>query len=149
MHLQCLALPLGFAVSRSRGHNISQVAVSFCIQAGHVDSLGRCVLVHAAQRGHLDVLRFLLKRANWSCTSCCGKRGAARCQALQQALIAAASMGHTEVTYKYTHTHFFIILWCLTGLLNYIYMFVILVMSCVLRVDGIIPPESSRGRGLG
>lgn len=71
---------------------------------GHVDSLGQCVLVHAAQRGHLDVLRFLLKRANWSCTSCCGKRGAGRCQALQQALVAAASMGHTEVNYKYTHT---------------------------------------------
>uniref|UniRef100_A0A8C4NYA3 Tetratricopeptide repeat, ankyrin repeat and coiled-coil containing 2a n=1 Tax=Dicentrarchus labrax TaxID=13489 RepID=A0A8C4NYA3_DICLA len=75
----------------------SSLCLPLCTQAGHVDSSGRCVLVHAAQRGHLEVLRFLLKHADWSCTSCCGQRGASRCQAVQQALIAAASMGHTEV----------------------------------------------------
>lgn len=67
------------------------------MQVGHVDGAGRCVLVHAAQRGHLEVLRFLLRRADWSCTSCCGQRGASRSQAVQQALIGAASMGHAEV----------------------------------------------------
>lgn len=83
-------------------------SVSLCAQAGHVDSSGRCVLVHAAQQGHLEVLRFLLKHATWSCTSCCGQRGASRCQAVQQAVIAAARMGHTEVSHR--HTHVFIIL---------------------------------------
>ncbi|XP_053299427.1 protein TANC2 isoform X4 [Pleuronectes platessa] len=66
-------------------------------KVGHVDSSGQCVLVHAAQRGHLKVLDFLLKRADWSCTSCCGQRGASKTHAVQQALIAAASMGHTEM----------------------------------------------------
>lgn len=73
------------------------VCLSVCSQVGHVDSSGRCVLVHAAQHGHLDVLSFLLKRADWSCTSCCGQREASRRQALQQALTAAASMGQSEL----------------------------------------------------
>uniref|UniRef100_A0A8C4IED3 Tetratricopeptide repeat, ankyrin repeat and coiled-coil containing 2a n=1 Tax=Dicentrarchus labrax TaxID=13489 RepID=A0A8C4IED3_DICLA len=87
---------LGFAAAA--GHlDIVTMLSQHKAKAGHVDSSGRCVLVHAAQRGHLEVLRFLLKHADWSCTSCCGQRGASRCQAVQQALIAAASMGHTEV----------------------------------------------------
>lgn len=88
-------------------------SVSLCAQAGHVDSSGRCVLVHAAQQGHLEVLRFLLKHATWSCTSCCGQRGATRCQAVQQAVTAGARMGHTEVSHRHTYT--FIIL-CVTEL---------------------------------
>ncbi|KAM9843345.1 protein TANC2-like [Aulostomus maculatus] len=87
---------LGFAASA--GH--LDVITMLCQQrakVGHVDSSGRCVLVHAAQQGHLEVLRFLLKHADWSCTSCCGQRGASKSQALQQALIAAASMGHSEI----------------------------------------------------
>uniref|UniRef100_A0A8C4IHS8 Tetratricopeptide repeat, ankyrin repeat and coiled-coil containing 2a n=1 Tax=Dicentrarchus labrax TaxID=13489 RepID=A0A8C4IHS8_DICLA len=87
---------LGFAAAA--GHlDIVTMLSQHKAKAGHVDSSGRCVLVHAAQRGHLEVLRFLLKHADWSCTSCCGQRGASRCQAVQQALIAAASMGHTEM----------------------------------------------------
>ncbi|TKS92388.1 Protein TANC2 [Collichthys lucidus] len=86
---------LGFAAAA--GHlDIVSMLSQHTAKVGHVDGSGRCVLVHAAQRGHLEVLRFLLKRAEWSCTSCCGQRGASRCQAVQQALIAAASMGHTE-----------------------------------------------------
>uniref|UniRef100_A0A3B4ZZP3 Tetratricopeptide repeat, ankyrin repeat and coiled-coil containing 2 n=1 Tax=Stegastes partitus TaxID=144197 RepID=A0A3B4ZZP3_9TELE len=88
---------LGFAAAA--GHlDIVTMLSQHRAKVGHVDSSGRCVLVHAAQRGHLEVLRFLLRRADWSCTSCCGERGASRSQAVQQALIAAASMGHTEVT---------------------------------------------------
>ncbi|XP_035511503.1 protein TANC2 [Morone saxatilis] len=87
---------LGFAAAA--GHlDIVTMLSQHKAKAGHVDSSGRCVLVHAAQRGHLEVLCFLLKHADWSCTSCCGQRGASRCQAVQQALIAAASMGHTEM----------------------------------------------------
>lgn len=74
---------------------------------GHVDTSGRCVLVHAAQRGHLQVLRFLLRHTDWNCTTCCSQRGVSRSQAVQQALIAAASKGHTEVSHTETqkHTH--------------------------------------------
>ncbi|TDH03510.1 hypothetical protein EPR50_G00163540 [Perca flavescens] len=86
---------LGFAAAAGQ-LDIVTVLSQHSAKVGHVDSSGRCVLVHAAQRGHLEVLRFLLKRADWSCTSCCGQRGASRVQAVQQALIAAASMGHTE-----------------------------------------------------
>uniref|UniRef100_A0A3B4GI30 Protein TANC2-like n=1 Tax=Pundamilia nyererei TaxID=303518 RepID=A0A3B4GI30_9CICH len=93
---------LGFAAAA--GH-LDIVTMLSQHRVGHVDGSGRCVLVHAAQRGHLEVLRFLLKRAEWSCTTCCGQKGASRSQAVQQALIAAASMGHTEVIQTHTHTH--------------------------------------------
>uniref|UniRef100_A0AAX7TV94 Tetratricopeptide repeat, ankyrin repeat and coiled-coil containing 2a n=1 Tax=Astatotilapia calliptera TaxID=8154 RepID=A0AAX7TV94_ASTCA len=95
---------LGFAAAA--GHlDIVTMLSQHRAKVGHVDGSGRCVLVHAAQRGHLEVLRFLLKRAEWSCTTCCGQKGASRSQAVQQALIAAASMGHTEVIQTHTHTH--------------------------------------------
>ncbi|XP_037111460.1 protein TANC2 isoform X1 [Syngnathus acus] len=87
---------LGFAASA--GHlDVITLLSQHKAKVGHVDSSGRCVAVHAAQRGHLHVLRFLLKHAEWSCTSCCGQRGVSRSQALQQALTAAASMGHAEI----------------------------------------------------
>ncbi|XP_061829737.1 protein TANC2 isoform X2 [Nerophis lumbriciformis] len=87
---------LGFAASA--GHlDVITLLSQHKAKAGHVDSSGRCVLVHAAQRGHLQVLRFLLKLEDWSCTSCCGHRGVSRSQAVQQALVAAASMGHSEI----------------------------------------------------
>ncbi|XP_054615123.1 protein TANC2 isoform X3 [Dunckerocampus dactyliophorus] len=87
---------LGFAASA--GHlDVITLLSQHRAKVGHVDSSGRCVLVHAAQRGHLQVLRFLLKLADWSCTSCCGHRGVSRSQAVQQALTAAASMGHSEI----------------------------------------------------
>ncbi|XP_075879844.1 protein TANC2-like isoform X2 [Nelusetta ayraudi] len=87
---------LGFAAAA--GHlNIVTMLCQHKAKAGHVDSSGRCALVHAAQRGHLEALCLLLKHADWSCTSCCGQRGASRSQAVQQALTAAANMGHTEM----------------------------------------------------
>lgn len=73
---------------------------------GHVDNTGQCVLVHAAQRGHVEVLGHLLRNADWSCTSCCSQKGASKEQAVQQALTAAASRGHSEVS-TYAHTHIF------------------------------------------
>uniref|UniRef100_A0A3B4ASM2 TANC1/2-like winged helix domain-containing protein n=1 Tax=Periophthalmus magnuspinnatus TaxID=409849 RepID=A0A3B4ASM2_9GOBI len=80
------------------GHlEIVTMLIQHRAEVGHVDGSGRCALVLAAQRGRQDVLRFLLKCADWSCTTCCGQRGASRGQALQQALTAGASMGHTEV----------------------------------------------------
>ncbi|XP_026180751.1 protein TANC2-like isoform X2 [Mastacembelus armatus] len=87
---------LGFAAAA--GHlGIVTMLCQHGAKVGHMDSSGQCVLVHAAQQGHLDVLHFLLKHADWSCTCCCGRRGESRSQAVQQALIAAASMGHSEI----------------------------------------------------
>ncbi|KAM6905658.1 protein TANC2 [Xenentodon cancila] len=87
---------LGFAAAA--GHlDIVTMLSQHRAKVGHVDCSGRSVLVLAAQRGHLEVLRFLLKCSDWSCTSCCSQRGASRSQAVQQAVIAAASMGHAEM----------------------------------------------------
>ncbi|KAF3699607.1 Protein TANC2 Tetratricopeptide repeat, ankyrin repeat and coiled-coil domain-containing protein 2 [Channa argus] len=87
---------LGFAAAA--GHlDIVNILSQHRAKVGHVDSSGQCVLVHASQRGHLEVLHFLLKHADWSCTSCCGEKGVSRSQAVQQALIAAANKGHTEM----------------------------------------------------
>ncbi|KAM4531161.1 protein TANC2 isoform 1-T1 [Odontesthes bonariensis] len=87
---------LGFAAAA--GHlDILTMLSQHRAKVGHVDSSGRSALVLAAQRGHLEVLRFLLKCTDWSCTSCCSQRGASRNQAVQQALIAAASMGQAEM----------------------------------------------------
>uniref|UniRef100_A0A8C9T2F5 Tetratricopeptide repeat, ankyrin repeat and coiled-coil containing 1 n=1 Tax=Scleropages formosus TaxID=113540 RepID=A0A8C9T2F5_SCLFO len=62
----------------------------------HIDKSGQCVLVHAALRGHPDVVQCLLsmdcgpggQRDNTGLKSC----------TVQQALTAAASMGHTQVS---------------------------------------------------
>ncbi|XP_043750066.1 protein TANC1 isoform X6 [Cervus elaphus] len=61
----------------------------------HLDKKGQCALVHSALRGHGDVLRYLLT-CEWSLGP--PQPGALRkSQALQQALTAAASMGHSAV----------------------------------------------------
>lgn len=70
-------------------------------QVNHVDKSGQCALVHAALRGHLDIVLYLLE-LEWSADGpqqdCALKN-----KALQQALIAASSMGHTEVTGTHAH----------------------------------------------
>lgn len=61
----------------------------------HLDKKGQCALVHSALRGHGDILRYLL-----TCEWLAGppQPGALKkSQALQQALTAAASMGHSSV----------------------------------------------------
>uniref|UniRef100_A0A668A8C3 Tetratricopeptide repeat, ankyrin repeat and coiled-coil containing 1 n=1 Tax=Myripristis murdjan TaxID=586833 RepID=A0A668A8C3_9TELE len=61
----------------------------------HVDKSGQCALVHAALRGHPDIIQYLLE-LEWSAEGQqqdCGLKN----KALQQALIAASSMGHTQV----------------------------------------------------
>ncbi|XP_073739860.1 protein TANC1 isoform X12 [Callorhinus ursinus] len=61
----------------------------------HLDKKGQCALVHSALRGHGDILRYLLN-CEWSAGP--PQPGALRkSQALQQALTAAASMGHSSV----------------------------------------------------
>lgn len=65
-------------------------------QVDHLDKKGQCALVHSALRGHGDILRYLLT-CEWSAGP--PQPGALRkSQALQQALTAAASMGHSAVS---------------------------------------------------
>ncbi|XP_044221789.1 protein TANC1 isoform X2 [Thunnus albacares] len=61
----------------------------------HVDKSGQCALVHAALRGHPEIIQYLLE-LEWSAE---GQQQdcALKNKALQQALIAACSMGHTQV----------------------------------------------------
>lgn len=61
----------------------------------HVDKSGQCALVHAALRGHTEIIQYLLE-LEWSAE---GQQqdGSLKNKALQQALIAASSMGHTQV----------------------------------------------------
>uniref|UniRef100_A0A3Q1GD01 TANC1/2-like winged helix domain-containing protein n=1 Tax=Acanthochromis polyacanthus TaxID=80966 RepID=A0A3Q1GD01_9TELE len=139
---------LGFAAAA--GHlDVITMLSQHRAKVGHVDSSGRCVLVHAAQRGHLEVLRFLLRRADWSCTSCCGERGAGRSQAVQQALIAAASMGHTEVSYSLTSTVTMLYRMMETHLRCVCYR-VVHVCGCdgclLASAGGVVPVGSSRRR---
>nr|XP_060637290.1 protein TANC2 isoform X4 [Anolis sagrei ordinatus] len=61
----------------------------------HLDKNGQCALVHAALRGHLEVVKFLIQ-CDWTMAG--QQQGVfKKSQAIQQALIAAASMGYTEI----------------------------------------------------
>ncbi|XP_049340657.1 protein TANC1 isoform X1 [Astyanax mexicanus] len=61
----------------------------------HVDKSGQCALVHAALRGHPDIIQYLLEQ-QWSREDQQHELSL-KSKALQQALIAASSMGHTQV----------------------------------------------------
>lgn len=64
-------------------------------QVDHLDKNGQCALVHAALRGHLEVVKFLIQ-CDWTMAG--QQQGVfKKSHAIQQALIAAASMGYTEV----------------------------------------------------
>ncbi|KTG33894.1 hypothetical protein cypCar_00007400 [Cyprinus carpio] len=58
------------------------------VKVDHADKSGQCALVHAALRGHAEIVRYLVEQ-EWSSDL--------KNKALQQALIAASSMGHTQV----------------------------------------------------
>ncbi|XP_066542268.1 protein TANC1 isoform X2 [Hoplias malabaricus] len=61
----------------------------------HVDKSGQCALVHAALRGHPDIIQYLLEQ-QWNREDQQHEHSL-KSKALQQALIAASSMGHTQV----------------------------------------------------
>lgn len=72
-------------------------------QVDHLDKNSQCALVHAALRGHMEVVKFLIQ-CDWGMgqqqqQSPQTQQHAAftKSHAVQQALIAAASMGYTEV----------------------------------------------------
>ncbi|XP_072321881.1 protein TANC1-like isoform X2 [Eucyclogobius newberryi] len=93
---------LGLAASA--GH--TDIVILLCkkgAKVGHSDKSGQCALVHAALKGHAEIINILLGQ-DWgpesppeteqhpSNETTTGKK-----QATQQALTAAASLGHTQV----------------------------------------------------
>nr|XP_020450345.1 protein TANC1 [Monopterus albus] len=88
--------PLCF--SAAAGHlGLAMLLCKRGVKVDHVDKSGQCALVHAALRGHLDIIQYLLE-LDWIVE---GQQQQQDCalknKALQQALIAASSMGHTQV----------------------------------------------------
>ncbi|XP_071319607.1 protein TANC2 isoform X8 [Trachinotus anak] len=95
--------PLGYAAAG--GH--MAIVTALCrrrAKVDHLDKNGQCALVHAALRGHMEVVKFLIQ-CDWSLgpqqqqQSPQTQQQAAltKSHAVQQALIAAASMGYTEI----------------------------------------------------
>ncbi|XP_068101808.1 protein TANC1 [Hyperolius riggenbachi] len=86
--------PLCYAAAS--GHlNIVTLLCKKGAKVDHIDKKGQSALVHCALRGHCDILKFLLD-CDWT-SSNQQPNYVRRSHALQQALTAAASMGHTEV----------------------------------------------------
>uniref|UniRef100_A0A3Q3KZL7 Tetratricopeptide repeat, ankyrin repeat and coiled-coil containing 2b n=1 Tax=Mastacembelus armatus TaxID=205130 RepID=A0A3Q3KZL7_9TELE len=92
--------PLGYAAAG--GH--MAIVTALCrrrAKVDHLDKNGQCALVHAALRGHMEVVKFLIQ-CDWGMgtqqQSPQTQQQAAftKSHAVQQALIAAASMGYTE-----------------------------------------------------
>ncbi|XP_004707321.1 protein TANC2 isoform X7 [Echinops telfairi] len=86
--------PLGYAAAAG----CLSIVVLLCkkrAKVDHLDKNGQCALVHAALRGHLEVVKFLIQ-CDWTMAG--QQQGVfKKSQAIQQALIAAASMGYTEI----------------------------------------------------
>uniref|UniRef100_A0A668AQS3 Tetratricopeptide repeat, ankyrin repeat and coiled-coil containing 2 n=1 Tax=Myripristis murdjan TaxID=586833 RepID=A0A668AQS3_9TELE len=93
--------PLGYAASG--GH--MAIVTALCrrkAKVDHLDKNGQCALVHAALRGHMEVVKFLIQcdwgmGAQQQSPQTQQQPTLTKSHAVQQALIAAASMGYTEV----------------------------------------------------
>ncbi|KAL0269173.1 UNVERIFIED_CONTAM: hypothetical protein PYX00_006985 [Menopon gallinae] len=86
----CTALTLAAA----RGHfEVVRQLVTAGASLGHCDTSGQCPLVHAARNGHLTIVGFLLA-CDWVVTR---PEDVELGEAAQQALIAAAGQGHSEI----------------------------------------------------
>ncbi|XP_053327845.1 protein TANC1 isoform X2 [Spea bombifrons] len=86
--------PLCFAAAA--GHmNIVLLLCKKGAKVDHVDKKGQSPLVHSALRGHCDILKYLLN-CDWTASKP-QQSHVQKSHAMQQALTAAASMGHTEV----------------------------------------------------
>ncbi|XP_029106286.1 protein TANC2 isoform X1 [Scleropages formosus] len=86
--------PLGYAAAS--GH--LPIVTALCrrrAKVDHLDKNGQCALVHAALRGHMEVVKFLIQ-CDWTLGG--QQQGVfSKSLAVQQALVAAASMGFTEI----------------------------------------------------
>ncbi|KAJ8345475.1 hypothetical protein SKAU_G00296680 [Synaphobranchus kaupii] len=86
--------PLGYAAAA--GH--LGIITTLCrrrAKVDHLDKNGQCALVHAALRGQLEVVKFLIQ-CDWTMG---GQQPGvfSKSHAVQQALVAAASMGYAEI----------------------------------------------------
>ncbi|XP_041117966.1 protein TANC1-like isoform X2 [Polyodon spathula] len=86
--------PLCFAAAAGHAHIVNMLCNKGA-KADHVDKSGQCALVHAALRGYPDIIDLLLE-TDWS-PDIQQQNSSVKNKALQQALIAASSMGHTQV----------------------------------------------------
>ncbi|XP_054899041.1 protein TANC2 isoform X10 [Poeciliopsis prolifica] len=96
--------PLAYAAAG--GH--MAIVTALCrkrAKVDHLDKNGQCALVHAALRGHMEVVKFLIQN-DWNVGSQQQQQQSpqaqqqavfTKSQAVQQALVAAASMGYTEI----------------------------------------------------
>uniref|UniRef100_W5L4X1 Tetratricopeptide repeat, ankyrin repeat and coiled-coil containing 2 n=1 Tax=Astyanax mexicanus TaxID=7994 RepID=W5L4X1_ASTMX len=85
--------PLAYAAAA--GHlSIVTMLCKKRAQLDHLDRNGQCALVHAALRGHMEVVKFLLQ-SDWGAGS--PQASFKKSLAVQQALVAAASMGFIEI----------------------------------------------------
>uniref|UniRef100_A0A673AA62 Tetratricopeptide repeat, ankyrin repeat and coiled-coil containing 2 n=1 Tax=Sphaeramia orbicularis TaxID=375764 RepID=A0A673AA62_9TELE len=94
--------PLGYAAAG--GH--MAIVTALCrkrAKVDHLDKNGQCALVHAALRGHMEVVKFLIQ-CDWGMgvqqqqsPQTQQQTAFTKSHAVQQALIAAASMGYTEI----------------------------------------------------
>lgn len=71
---------------------------------GHADKNGQCALVHAALKGHAEIINILLGQ-DWGpeittdpLQNHSSQNVTPKTQAVQQALTAAASLGHTQAS---------------------------------------------------
>jgi len=88
----CTALSL----ASTRGHcEVVRQLVAAGSSLGHADTAGRCPLVHAARNGCLNVVGYLLA-CDWVLRN--PETEVELGEAAQQALVAAAAQGHTEVS---------------------------------------------------
>lgn len=65
-----------------------------------MDKSGQCAGVHAALRGHAEILQYLLDQ-DWSSDPTQSEQNP-KSRVVQQAFIAASSMGHVQVTHTHT-----------------------------------------------
>ncbi|KAK6328230.1 hypothetical protein J4Q44_G00002080 [Coregonus suidteri] len=92
---ESLLTPLGYAASG--GH--MAIVTTLCLRRAKVDHLDKnsqCAVVHAALRGQMEVVKFLIQW-DWAMGQPQQQRAFSKSHAVQQALIAAASMGYTEI----------------------------------------------------
>ncbi|KAK1878333.1 Protein TANC2 [Dissostichus eleginoides] len=84
-HSDAVALLLDLGVDTQSHDGLT--ALGFAAAAGHMEIV-TMLSQHNAKRGRIAVMRFLLCRADWSCTSCCSQRGPSRRRALQHAMVS-------------------------------------------------------------
>lgn len=90
------------------GEGQSQCCKCFCVpplcQVGHADKSSQCALVHAGLKGHAEIINILLGQ-DWGAAETptdpqqhhSNEAVTGKTQAVQQAVTAAASVGHTQV----------------------------------------------------